>query len=284
MQAVSNPQGVTILEGIQPVLTYHRATRSQAGKWPRANYVHPLYDLDGEVITEDFPIDHGHHRGIFWAWHQVLVDDKPLGDAWACVDFEWDVQVVTVQTTDNEATLTATTLWKSPALTDDNVQPLPCVQEQAKIVVHRADKLVRWIDFDIELLALLDNVRIAGSDDDKGYGGFSPRIKLTDNSKFLGTNGPIEPQVQAIAAGPWVDISSDQGGLVIITHRDNPGFPQPWILRRAHSMQNPAYPGRQPIALSRTEALRLRYRLGVHRGALTSKQIDAFQEQYDITL
>ena len=89
--AVSNAEGVTVLEGIRPVLTYQRAAKSEDGRWPRANYVHPLYDLDGEVLTEDFPADHGHQRGIFWAWHQVLVDGQPMGDAWACIDFQWDV-------------------------------------------------------------------------------------------------------------------------------------------------------------------------------------------------
>ena len=34
---------------------------------------------DGQVLTEDFPADHLHHRGIFWAWHQVYVGEKAMG-------------------------------------------------------------------------------------------------------------------------------------------------------------------------------------------------------------
>lgn len=278
--AVESPQGVTILEGIRPVLTYQRATVSQGGKWPRANYVHPLYDLDGEVISQDFPADHGHHRGIFWAWHQVLVGDQSLGDAWACLDFQWDVQELNVSTTADQAQLVATTLWKSPGLLGADGQPLPCVREQTTIVVHSSEENVRWIDFDIQLWALLDQVRIGGSDDAKGYGGFSPRIKLSDDLQFRGSGGLIEPQVEAVAAGAWVDISNDHGGVLIMTHSQNPGFPQPWILRRSSSMQNAVFPGRQPIELSRTEPLRLRYRLGIHRGELPSEKIEAVQERY----
>ncbi len=280
MSAVERPEGITILDGIRPVLTYQRATQSRDGKWPRANYVHPLYNLDGEMITEDFPVDHGHHRGVFWAWHQVLVGDKSLGDAWICDDFEWEVQTANAKATEAHATITATTRWKSPALAGADGQPIACVREQTTIVVHAADAEVRWIDFNIELLALLEEVRIGGSDDDKGYGGFSPRFKLTDDVQFIGTAGPIEPQVTAIHAGPWVDVTNQQAGVVILTHASNPGFPQPWILRRSRSMQNVAYPGRHPIPLSQTEPLQLRYRLGIHRSPLEPSQIDTYQQQY----
>ncbi len=37
----------------------------------RCDYIHPLYGLHGEVLTEDWPKDHPHHRGIYWAWPEV---------------------------------------------------------------------------------------------------------------------------------------------------------------------------------------------------------------------
>jgi hypothetical protein len=49
-------------------------------------------NVNGNILTEDFPKDHLHHRGVFWAWHQVLIGDKKMGDAWECRDFIWDVQ------------------------------------------------------------------------------------------------------------------------------------------------------------------------------------------------
>ena len=54
-------EGVELSEGDKKVFFYQRATKSQDGKYPRANYLHPLYDLDGAVITDDFPKDHPHH-------------------------------------------------------------------------------------------------------------------------------------------------------------------------------------------------------------------------------
>ena len=37
----------------------------------RSDYIHPLYGLNGEVLTRDWPVDHPHHRGIYWAWPEV---------------------------------------------------------------------------------------------------------------------------------------------------------------------------------------------------------------------
>lgn len=268
---VSNSRGVTILDDIRPVLCYQRAVTSRQGKWPRADYVHPLYDLDGQCITEDFPKDHGHQRGLYWAWHQVLVAGQPVGDAWACIDFQWDVEQVDVNLTEDNAAIHAIVIWKSPALTNENGELLPLVQEQIEIVVHHAQVDVRWIDFSIELLALMENVEIGGSADEKGYGGFSARLKLSDDMLFTGVGGEIEPVSTAIDAGPAVDISGESSGVAIFSHPGNPNHPPPWILRRSQSMQNVVYPGRQPIPLSQTQPLNLRYRLGIHRGKWTRR-------------
>ena len=59
-------QGFSIAEGEKQVLFYQREHKSMDGKYMRANYIHPLYGLDGEILSEDFPADHPHHRGVFW--------------------------------------------------------------------------------------------------------------------------------------------------------------------------------------------------------------------------
>ena len=39
---------------------------------PRSDYIHPLFGLQGETLTRDWPIDgEPHHRGIWWAWPEV---------------------------------------------------------------------------------------------------------------------------------------------------------------------------------------------------------------------
>ena len=87
----SNTERTSIFENGHHVLTYHAAHVTQDGNWARANYLHPLTNPSGQVITEDFPDDHPHHRGVFWAWHQAWLQERQLGDAWACNGFRWNL-------------------------------------------------------------------------------------------------------------------------------------------------------------------------------------------------
>lgn len=287
LRVVAADGGYWFTEGDTKVLFYQRKPKSLDGKYPRANYVHPLYDLDGNVLTEDFPKGHRHHRGIFWAWHQMWVGDKKIGDPWACRDFVWDVQEARViPPSTNQAAMRVRVLWKSPKWTDETKRPKPLVDERTVIRVHRATADTRKIDFEIRLLALQPNVRIGGSEDAKGYGGFSTRIRLPNDIEFTGHQGSVEPQHGAVEAGPWMDFSGTFGkstrksGLTILCHPSLPGYPQGWILRRSHSMQNPAYPGREAVALSQKKPTVFRYRIVLHRRVESKDTIDAWHAEY----
>jgi hypothetical protein len=287
LQAVENDQGIAVREGEAEVLFYQRAIKSLEGKRPRANYVHPLYDLNGEVLSEDFPADHLHHRGIFWAWHQLWIGDTPIGDGWSCDDFLWDVQHVAAEEEgESRLSLKAHVVWKSPRWTNDAGDPKPLVDERTTIRVHKSSPDSRAIDFEIALLALEDAMRLGGSDDEKGYGGFSVRVRLPEGVRFTGEKGEVAPQTTSVEAGPWLDVTARYGdddrpgGVAILCHPSSPGFPQRWILRESRSMQNPVYPGRDPVALSKTEPLLLRYRLVVHRGEADADRVSGWFREY----
>ena len=281
-------QGFTFTECKAKVMFYQRQHKALNGKYSRANYIHPLYDLDGNILTEDFPADHLHHRGIFWAWHQVWLGDKRLGDNWAAKDFFWDIYDAKILAVDSQSNaLQVHVHWKSPLWTDANGKQKAFVKETTTIRVYRAQDGIRKIDFQINLLALEDGVRIGGSEDDKGYGGFTTRIRLPDGISFTGSNGPVEPNRLSVEAGPWLDFAGEfdkdgkVSGLAILCHNSSPGYPQRWILRRKASAQNPVYPGRHPILLSREEPLVLRYRLIIHRGYVHHVNLDKLQAEYN---
>lgn len=264
-------QGVLFTENGENVLFYQRAPKSFSGQYTRNNYVHPLWSLDGDTLTEDYPPDHAHHRGIFWAWHRLFVGNAALGDAWECRNFVWDV-------TDDQITdapsgvkiMAVIVLWKSPDLVDDEGEMIAVVRESTRLTIHPRSADWRAIDFDIRLLALRDSVRLGGSDDVKGYGGFSARVKCPDDLLFLSAIGQVTPQNEAVKAGPWLNmratLAGGRFGFAILNHPDNPAPIDQWILRQNRSMQNPVYPGRDPVPLSRTVPIVLRYRIIVHRG------------------
>ncbi len=285
-QTEVNEQGVWVRENDQPVFFYQQATKSKDGGWPRANYLHPVFDLDGNVLTEDFPKDHPHHRGIFWAWHQALLADKPVGDPWVCRDAVWDVQEVKFEQNDGGVTLKTKVIWQSPLAKGRNGELLPLVEERGRIHVHPVEEDRRTIDFEIQLLALQEGYRLGGSADVKGYGGFCVRVKLPEQPRFLTSQGVVLPQTTSIEAGPWLDMTTPVGAgeqashVSVFCHPKNPGFPEPWILRRARSMQNPAWPGREPVELSTKTPTSLRYQLVLHRGKATTDQLQAWYDNY----
>ena len=286
MRVTKDPQGYWFSEGDTKVLFYQAERKALPdGQAARSNYFHPLYDLDGTVVTEDFPKDHIHHRGIFWAWHQVRINGVDVQDQWSNRDSFWTVNDARIASDARSASLALRIVWESPRFTDARGQRRPFVEERSVTRVHRAEGSIRKIDFHQQLTALVDGVEIGGSDDAKGYGGFSYRIVMPPDIRFTGKQGVVAPIENAVGSSPWMDVSGTYGtsgkrGLTVLTHPSTTGFPQPWILRARGSMQNAVYPGRQPAAIPRDRRVILRYRLVLHRGELATADIERLQAEY----
>ena len=275
--------GILVSELGKPVLFYQLEPRSLAGEYERSNYIHPLYGLDGEELTEDFPADHPHHRGIFWAWHQVLAGSVRAGDQWLARNFSWRLE--DAQVLPGGGGIRVTHRWHSPDFEDGAV---PIVEEVANVLVHPTARDSRFIDFDILLSALQDGVRLGGSEDSKGYGGFSIRVRMIEALQITGPEGAVEPSPGQMRLGDWVDFSGEFGspdwvsGVAVLVHPTSEGYPQDWILRApgTPSMQNPVWPGAEAIAVPQGEPVRLRYRLVVHRGGAAASDLAALSAAY----
>ena len=286
VRITKQPQGYWFTEGDTKVLFYQAERKALPdGRAARSNYFHPLYDLDGNVLTEDFPKDHIHHRGIFWAWHQVRIDGKSMQDQWVNRDSFWTLRDARTTSDDRSASLALRVVWESPLFTDDQGKPRPFVEEQSVTRVHRAEGPTRKIDFHQRLTALVDGVEIGGSEDAKGYGGFSYRIVMPPDIRFTGAQGAVAPIENAVDSSPWMDVSGTFGsagksGVAVLTHPSSTGFPQHWILRARNSMQNAVYPGRHPVAIPRARPVLLNYRVVLHRGELTPADVSRLQAEY----
>jgi hypothetical protein len=200
-------------------------------------------------------------------------------------DSYWTVSDARIEKDAGSAALAVRVLWESPLFADAAGRPRPFVEERSVTRVHRAEGSIRKIDFDQRLTALVDGVEIGGSDDAKGYGGFSYRIVMPPDIRFVGAAGIVTPTENAVAASPWMDVSGTYGrsgksGLTVLTHPTTAGFPQQWILRASGSMQNAVYPGRGLVPIPRDRPVILRYRLVLHRGELTPAEIERLQAEY----
>jgi hypothetical protein len=279
---IKTDQGIEISESGKKVLFYQEQPKSVDGKYKRAGYVHPLYDFEENVLTEDAPADHPYHRGIFLAWHQIILNNKKIADGWMSENLSFAPVKLKIKKNEGSVTLQSEILWKS-VLENKNV---PVIKEETNITVHASTETYRAIDFDINLFALMDSLQIGGSEDIKGYGGFCVRLKLPKNISFISQNKEAIPQETAVEAGPWMDFvgsfDNDSFSKTGIAVFDNPANPKPhgqWILRKEGSMQNIPYPGRMPVILPKS-GVRLRYRIIIQKNNLSSDNIQKLYEGY----
>lgn len=275
--------GLLFLENGQKVLFYQIEPKNYDGKYERCNYVHPLWGLDGNVLTEDFPADHLHHRGIFWAWHQIWINGERIGDAWAIDHFEQRVKDVTFSNIHGGAGVLRTEVeWLSDQWLKSG-RKVPYLKENSIITIYLVRNNIRKINFEISLLALEENLTIGGSEDVKGYSGFSVRVILPEDVLFSGPGGIVKPENTAVESPGYINISGSLGsegrkaGVVIMDNPANPGYPQPWILRNAKSMQNAVFPGNTVVSVPTDKPLVLNYSLLVYSGTTTEEQIKALK-------
>ncbi len=246
---------------------------------PRSDYIHPLYGLEGEMLTRDWPEGgHPHHRAIFWAWPEVEYGSE-LGDLYA-------LQRVFARPTGNikftsgpvYAQIIAENLW----MWEDTE---PIVREHAAIRVYRATPTSRIIDLTISLLALKDSITIATRYTDS-YGGLNLRMMSPELQKI----SYFTDEANAKPLRAWSDFSgvfegnNSPSGLIVLQHSDNPEYPGDWVEYPNLAWVQPTFPTsgtRYP--LSTGKPLILRYRLIIHAGAkpdvdISEKIWDAFHD------
>lgn len=271
--------GMLFLEKGEKILFYQSEPKNHEGTYERSNYIHPLWSLDGNVLTEDFPDDHLHHRGIFWAWHQVWINGKRIGDPWSIIDFDQEVKEIEFQSKkDGTGLLKVKVNWTSDQWIVDE-QKVPYLTENTIITMNPKTKNYRRIDFQISLLALAEGLSIGGSEDEKGYSGFSVRMILPDDVLFSGFKGKIKPENTTVESPGYVNIygsigmNGETAGVVIVDHPFNPQYPQSWILRNKNSMQNAVFPGSGTVPVSTIQPLTLKYSILVYSGEMDDREI-----------
>jgi hypothetical protein len=263
--------GLTGLENGQPVLTYNYGRMDPpegvAKEYWRSNYIHPVYGLDGEVLTDDFPADHLHHRGIFWTWPFVSVAGRST-DPWTLrgsrqLFREW----VAKEAGGERARLAFRAGWQF----DEEREPF--IVEDVEVVVHPAAGHVRAIDFRIQLTNVSPGDVTIGGSGRSGYGGFNFRPDGSRPEVRIATSQGTLSQDSLTVETPWASFSSvvpesdRRAGAAIFQHPGNPGYPHPgWILRH-YGFLGHSWPHFERHTLAPAEEATLRYRVLLHRGS-----------------
>lgn len=276
---------LTVVEDGKPVLGYNYGRMDppegvDMDRFWRSSYIHPLYGLDGTVLTQDFPADHYHHRGVFWTWPGCKVGERPM-DLWTLVGarqlfLEWIMKEAGA----DRAEVAVRNVWRF----DDD--PASKAEERVRFIAHRAEELSRCIDFDLTFTNVCqEEVTISGqSGDGKGYGGFCLRPDATRKPfTFTSIQGVQEKDVLKLDT-PWADISWNTGtaasGVAIFQHAGNPGYPfAGWIMRH-YGFLGASWPHLESYRLAPGASVQLRYRLYLHRGDAESGKVASAFDSY----
>jgi len=277
MKAEENPvSGQLILsEGDQAILQYNYRTIESGDDLlervtvsnlkyarPRSNYIHPLYGLDGEQLTLDWPVDHPHHRGIYWAWPEVKRGEE-MGDLHALQKvFARPTGVYKLISRPGYAEIEAENRW----LWEDRD---PVVSELAVIRAYPQEADGRIIDLEFHFTAPVDGISLARRGTEL-YGGLNVRLSAVENQEILFHTDPesSDPRTAwAQLSGTFLEGGEAESGVSIFQHRNNPEYPGDWVKYPELNWFQPTFPtAGTRYELNRDKTLVLRYRFWIHRG------------------
>lgn len=266
-----------VSEGQLPVLRYNfgsvpvpQGTAPHFAKgesYERGDYISPLHGPDGEVLTDDYPKDHPHHRGVWWSW-PVTRWNQEVFDIWAVVGVHArPVAMRRAEAGPVLAVLHAESVWN---WRDKDA----VVREELAIRAFRGAGRSRVVDVEVQLTALVDGVAVGGRPK-AGYGGFALRAAPSQDTK-------ITPFTDPAGAGPrrsWLDYSGvfaggkGASGVTIVERVSNPDYPSPLHQYPGCNCVMPAWPADREVPLAKDKPLVLKHRLFIHAGGADEKQL-----------
>jgi hypothetical protein len=274
-----------VLYGELPVFTYQRDPKpGPTGAKPlfaRGAYIHPLYAPNGALLTDDFPPDHLHQRGVFFAWTKTQIgelhpDFWNIGDGLGRVRAEDGARAQ-----GGEDGFDAVNVWEM----HEGEKWTPVMRERWRVrLVPPAwkDPLAADALFAFDLTSrqrplveiLLPEYR---------YGGMAirgARQWLTDRSglRCVTSEGKDLAAADATRAR-WVDLSGPIGkttaGFSLLEHPSNPGAPNMLRVPPDHPYACFSPPKAGALKLDAGKEYAFRYRILAHNGPARPEALEA---------
>jgi hypothetical protein len=275
----STDKSLALFEGDRPVFVYNHGVIQKPGvpaDRARSTYVHPVYGLDGEVLTDDFPKDHYGHRGLFWGWPHVNLGAQHC-DLWDLRGIEqrferWlarDASAV-------GARLGVQNGWY--------IGKRKVVQEQVWLRASPSSKDERALEVELTLVPIDEPLTLRGAEE-KSYGGFTFRFAPRTNTVITTPLGQGDKDLM-VTRMPWADFSArfagrtEHSGAAIFVAPGHPDFPPEWMTRH-YGLLCVGWPGVKQKTFQPGETIHCRYRVWIHRGAANVDRISRAYRAYE---
>jgi hypothetical protein len=273
-----NEKSLGLWEGDRPVFVYNHGVLTNAGApadRARSSYLHPIYGLDGEVLTDDFPKDHYHHRGLFWAWPHVRVGDEEF-DLWALKGIRTQFE----RWLKRDAGKQAAVLGVQNGWLVGNRK---VVDEQVWMRVWPATAEGQAMDVELTWIPLDKPLTLRGAEG-KSYGGLTLRYAPAKETIITTPDGRTREDL-TIARLPWADLSAQfagapaPSGAAIFIDPAHPDYPPEWLTRH-YGCLCVGWPGVKERTFPPGKPIHCRYRVWIHRGAPEAAKLGQAYQDY----
>lgn len=242
-----------LTRGGKPVYVYNYGMMLAPGaptERRRSSYLHPIWAPNGVIVTDDFPADHYHHRGLSWMWPHVLIDGQDY-DHWMVKGIQTRfIRWLAREAGADSARLAVENGWFTGAR--------QVLREEVEVVAD-PDGLNLKLTFEA-----LTPLAIGGTlDGNKGYGGLSFRFAPRENT-VIRTEAGREAKDTDRVPHPWAELEGDfangRAAARIEIDPANPAYPNGWCLRH-YGFLGVDFPGLKPLALSPGKPVTMRFRV-----------------------
>lgn len=258
----------------KPLLEY----QAEPGEFPRQNikpifrrggYLHPIYSLSGKVITDDFPPNHIHHHGVWFAWSQAQFENR-ITDFWNMGDGKGHVEFRELGPT-----------WSGPvhggftakhAYVDlTGGEPATAFNEDWRVtVLHPFLDQKFWVFDFVSTQRCASMVKFP----EYRYGGIGLRGNWAWNGKeavkFLASDGVTDRIKAHTLRARWCAmhgvIDGQKVGIVVMDHPENFRAPQPMRVHPTEPFFNYAPQQAGDFELPPEKPYVSRYRFVIHEG------------------
>lgn len=267
---------------VYDVITNEAVPEKETTRRTRGCYIHPLYGLHGEVLTDDFPHDHYHHHGVFWAWPHVLIDGKHY-DLWTD-NTELEQRFVawkTIDTNDASAVIEVENGWF--------VGEEKLVREDVRITVFPEQGDSRAIDLSISVTPLEHAMTLRGAEG-KSYGGLTVRFKPapgSDGKNFAQITVPdgVAKEDLPDTQLAWADFTScftdpdQKSGAAVFIPKTHPDYPPSWLTRHYGPLCI-GWPGVEDRTFQADETFTIEYRIWIHKDEVSPERLREVYQEY----
>lgn len=279
-----NADSLKLLDGDKAVFVYNHGVITNErvpeadSRRSRACYIHPLWGLEGEMLTADFPRDHYHHHGIFWAWPHVGIGENQY-DLWEYKNIKQRfVRWLAREAGPMAAVLGVENGW----FVGDKKVMIERVWMQCRHVAGGE----RSLDLNLILIPVDKPITLRGAEG-KCYGGLTARFAVRDAKKAAITvPSGLSRRDLPDTPLPWADLTcsfrgaSEPSGAALFVAKNHPDYPPTWLTRHYGPLCI-GWPGVKDKTFEPGKPIQLDYRVWVHSKTVG---VEALQQAYDAYL